>query len=388
MKKTIPLATDTITKTELLELAEWLQSGSRLTKGMLTSEFETKFAEYLNIKHSIFVNSGSSANLLMIYALMESGRLKNKKVVAPAVSWVTTVSPLMQFGFDICLCDCDKNNLGLSLKHFEAICAKEKPALAVIVDVLGHANQISEIMNICEKYNIILLEDSCEALGSVHNNKMLGTFGLCGSFSFYYGHHISTIEGGAVVTDDTELYNIMLSIRSHGWSRDVDTDVHNSWKSEYEIDEFRDLYTFYYPGFNLRSSDLNAFLGISQLKKMELIVNKRNQNYEIYAGNLQGYWQQKSDTSPVSSFAYGVIVDNTLDTYKYLKTKNIETRPLICGSIGRHPFWIKKYGKLFLKNADIVHDYGLYLPNNYNIGKDEIEYICDSFKKIASAKNF
>ena len=140
-----------------------------------------------------------------------------------------------------------------------------------MVNVLGQPNNTEEIKKLCKKYNVILLEDSCEALGTVLNGKKLGTAGLASSFSFYYGHHISTIEGGMVVTDNFELYNIMLSIRSHGWSRDLNKNFQNKLTKKYEVDVFRNLYTFYYPGYNFRSTDLNAFLGIKQLKKINKI---------------------------------------------------------------------------------------------------------------------
>ena len=212
--------------------------------------------------------------------------------------------------------------------------------------------------------------------------------GKAGSFSFYYGHHISTIEGGMVVTDDTYLYNLMLSLRSHGWGRDVQPEYHEKWKKKYNIDEVRDLYTFYYPGFNLRSTDFNAFLGLSQLKKIDKLVHKRKENFDIYRSNLKDFWSQRSDAEILSSFAYGVIIENRLEVYRHLKKNNIETRPLICGNIGRHPFWIKKLGEVRLPMADIIHDNGLYLPNHYNIGKEEIDFICDKFKEVARPYNF
>lgn len=384
----IVLAENTIENYELDNLCEWIRKGNKLTKGLVTLEFEKEFARYLGTKHAIFVNSGSSANMLMINSLSESNSLKNKTVIAPAVSWVTTVSPLMQLQFDIKLCDCDKNNLGLDIECFEKLCKEYKPSLVILVHVLAHPNDLKRILKICDKYDVIALEDSCEALGSVYKGKKLGSIGRVGSFSFYYGHHISTIEGGMVVTDDTYLYNVMLSLRSHGWGRDVELEYHEKWKKEYSIDEVRDLYTFYYPGFNLRSTDLNAFLGLSQLKKIDNLVNKRKENFDIYNSNLKDFWAQNSDAEVLSSFAYGVIIENRLEVYKHLKNNNIETRPLICGSIGRHPFWIQKLGEVRLSMADIIHDNGLYLPNHYNIGKEEIDFICDKFKEVARPYNF
>jgi len=387
MKK-YSLAQDTISKKEIVSLTKWLLKDNQLTKGGLTVEFEKKFSKFINSKYSIFVNSGSSANLLMLSALLESGRLKNKKAIVAAVSWVTTVTPFMQLNFDIDLCDCDVNNLGVDLDHFEYLCKKNKPSIAMMVNVLGHPNDIYKIKKICKKYDVILLEDSCEALGTMLDKKKIGTHGLSSSFSFYYGHHISTIEGGMVITEDFDLYNIMLSIRSHGWSRDIHKRAKKKLLKEYKVDEFRDLYTFYYPGYNLRSTDLNAFLGLGQLKKLNKICQVRFNNFKAYEKNLSNFWCQKSSSNFISSFAYGTLVKNRTQVYEYLKKFNIETRPLICGNIGRHPFWVKKYGNCILKNADIVHEFGLYLPNHYNLSRNDIFFISQKFKEIAVPKFF
>ena len=180
----------------------------------------------------------------------------------------------------------------------------------------------------------------------------------------------------------------MLSIRSHGWSRDIDLNIKNNLKKKYKIDDFKDLYTFYYPGYNMRSSDLNAFLGLQQLKKLDKICNVREKNFYIYKNNLTNFWCQNSSANFISSFAYGTIVQNRLEVYKHLKKFNIESRPLICGNIGRHPFWIDEYGVKNFKNADIIHDYGLYLPNNYNLNKRDIIYISNKFKEVAVPKFF
>jgi CDP-6-deoxy-D-xylo-4-hexulose-3-dehydrase len=386
----IRLAENTITHEELLALSEWIPNSPQLTKGPLVIEFEKKFASFTGTKHCVMVNSGSSANLLMAYSLLEGNYLKNKKVVVPAISWITTLSPFLQFGFDVLLCDSNNVNLGLDTQKLEEIFIKEKPALLILVHVLAHLNDMEEINRLCEKYDVILIEDACEALGTSDvNGKKAGNLSLAGSFSFYYGHHISTIEGGAVTTNDTKLYNLMLSIRSHGWSRDVDSNFKEEWKKEFSIDDVREFYTFYYPGFNLRSTDLNAFIGISQLDKMEEIIKVRENNYNLYNKFLEGkYWKQESKYSELSSFAYGTIVENRMEVFNHLKKNNIEVRPLICGSMGKQPFWIKKYGHTPLEVADVIHDYGLYLPNHLYLDEEKIKFVCDKFKEVAVPKFF
>ena len=383
-QKPILLAEDTISQAELRELSKWILAGNRLTKSEETLAFESEFSDWIGSRHAVYTNSGSSSNLLMIYALKVAGMLRNKKAIAPAVSWVTTVSPLIQFGFDVALCDCDPINLGLDLNHLEHLCKTERPSLLILVHVLGHANHMAEIQEICDRYDVILLEDSCEALGSTYAQKNLGTHGVAGSFSFYYGHHISTIEGGMVVTDDSNLHQIMLSLRSHGWSRDLSLERRDALTTENGVDSFRNLYTFYYPGFNLRSTDLQAFIGRSQLHKIDEIIDIREQNFQLYNQALPEYFTQESKTERLSSFAYGTYIENRLDVYESLKKKDIECRPLICGNIARHPFWMNMYGASDLQNADKVHDYGIYLPNHHNLSGNDVAYITEAFSEIAN----
>lgn len=377
-KYRIPLIRDTINAEDLKKLSQWLLGNPRLTKGGLTKQFEEEWSRWNGNKYSVFVNSGSSANLLMVYALMAAGKLKNKKAVVPAISWVTTVAPFMQFGLEPFLCDCDEKNLGLNVEHFEKICREEKPAVAILVHVLAHPNHLEQILEICRKYDVILLEDCCEAHGSQYRGKKVGNFGLMGSFSFYFGHHMSTIEGGMVVTDDEDLYNVLLSLRSHGWARDLQPEYAKRFKEKYQIDDFRDRYVFYYPGFNLRSADLNAFLGLEQLKRLNVIVQKRFANYLRYKKNLEGHcWVQESEGDPLSAFAFGQVADNLNETVAVLEKSLIETRPLICGSIGEQPFWIEKYGKQILPGATKIHHHGFYVPCYQDLKEEEIDEVCD-----------
>ena len=383
MGRSIRLAEDTITMDELSALSDWMLAGHRLTKAEETVKFEDQFSTWIGSRHAVFVNSGSSANLLMIAALDQAGMLRNRRAVAASVSWVTTVSPLLQLGFETRLCDCDPVNLGLDLGHLEHLFQTHQPSLLILVHVLGHANHMREIAKLCERYDVILLEDSCEALGSEFSNRKLGTLGIAGSFSFYYGHHISTIEGGMVVTDDDDLHQMMLSLRSHGWSRDLSPERRDALTAKHNIDEFRNLYTFYHAGFNLRSTDLQARLGQSQLNKIDDIIQIRERNFGAYATALPDYFAQASDSSPLSSFAYGTMIENRLETFERLRAEDIECRPLICGNIARHPFWLESQGAADLPNADKVHDQGLYLPNHQNLSLADIDRIAEVFKSVA-----
>ncbi len=382
--KSYKLAYNTIGESEYKSMISFLKQRKYLNQSKITDKFQKNFSKFLKINHSIFVNSGSSANLLIAQTLLEGKFIKNKTVVLPAVSWSTTVSPYIQLEYKIILCDCDKENLGLSITHLEKICKKHNPGLVKVVNVLGHSNDFKRIEKLKRKYNFQIIEDNCESLGSFTGKKFLGTFGLASSHSFYFGHHISTIEGGMVSTNNRNFYNIALSIRAHGWSRDVEKKFKIKLEKKYKVDEFTSLFTFYYTGFNIRSTDFNANIGIEQLKKIKKIAIKRNQNFNRYKKNLKDFWKQSSDLKINSSFGYATFIKNRLEVYKYLKSKNIESRPLICGNMAQQPFlYKKKLSFQNLSNSNFIHKYGIYLPNHYNLGNEDVDFIANEFKKKA-----
>ena len=201
----IKLVNDTINNDDIDQLINWLKTYPRLTKGQLTLDLETKWSKWLGTNYSVFCNSGSSANLLMLWTLVEANRInKNSKVVVPSAAWATDLSPVIQLGMTPILCDINLNDLSVDLNHLEEIFKTSKPEVLLLVSVLGLVPNMERIVKLCEDYNVILLEDTCESMGSKlnigHNPAMkkLGTFGLMSSFSTYFGHHISTIEGGFV----------------------------------------------------------------------------------------------------------------------------------------------------------------------------------------------
>ena len=378
----IKLAYDTISDSEISSLCEWLKTSPRLTKGELTEEYERLWSKKIGCEYSVFVNSGSSALLIAVYSLIESGALKmGDTVIVPALSWATDLSPVVQLGLKPVLCDCNLTDLSVDVNHLKELAATEEAKALILVSVLGLVPEMDEIVEFCEEQNIIMIEDACESLGSSYKNKKLGNFGKMSCFSTYYGHHLSTIEGGMVCTDDEDIFNLLKSLRSHGWDRDMSSKHSSILKQKFSVDnDFESQYKFYHLGFNLRSTDLQAFLGINQLKRFDEIVGKRNDNYALYREAFtNSTWAppKSTDDKYISSFAYPVIHPNRTEIVKKLKENNIETRPLICGSLGKQPFWTKNYGEVSLKNADYVDDYGFYLPNNHQITTEDINYIKD-----------
>lgn len=380
----IPLVKDTITKSDIDNLIEWLKTYPKLTKGDVTIEFEKQFANFIGTKYSVFVNSGSSANLLMLYSLIISNKLKNKKIVVPSISWATDLAPVIQLGLEPILVDCNLNNLAVDLNHLEEIFKNENPSAIILVSVLGLCPDMKEIINLCLQYNVILIEDNCESLGTKNNDIVLGSYGLMSSFSLYFGHHLSTIEGGMICTNDKETYNILKMLRSHGWDRDLDQETQKKYRDKINVDKFNSLYKFYIPGFNFRATDLQAFIGIEQLKKANDVFKIREHNFNFYQENLiNNYWKPKTKKEDfICNFCYPIIHPKREEIVNKLTELNVEVRPLISGSMGYQPMYSERYGELSLKNSDIVHNFGMYVPNNQDITKDEILIICKTINQI------
>ena len=320
----------------------------------------------------------------MLWALVEANRInKDAKVVVPSAAWATDLSPVIQLGMTPILCDINLKNLSVDLNHLETIFKETKPEVLLLVSVLGLVPDMQKINELCNKYNVILLEDTCESMGSKWENKKLGTFGLMSSFSTYFGHHISTIEGGFVSTNDKELYEILKSIRSHGWDRDSSPEYSKQLRNQWETSNFDALYTFYHSGFNLRSTDLQAFIGLGQIDKLDDICKKRNKNFKIYQQELSSIRPYINECSQnfISNFAYPVISENRDSIVAVLQKENIEVRPMICGSMGTQPFYIKEYGKKELPNASIIDKWGFYIPNHPGLSKEDIIKISNIIKE-------
>lgn len=374
-----PLAKETITEVEIQRLIEWLKKYPRLTKGELTVEFEKKWAEYIGTKYSVFVNSGSSANLLMIYALKELGKL-NGKVIVPSVGWVTTISPLLQFGIEPVMVDADKKTFGIDLEQTEFLLKTEDISAIIFVQVLGVPHYKEELLRLSKKYNVPLLEDGCAALGSSYEDgTMVGQVGDMSTFSFYFGHQFSTIEGGMINTDDEDLYHMLLMLRSHGWGKDLPNDLYKQLMEKNDIDPFHEPFTFLIPGFNLRSTDLQAFIGLRQVEKADWISEMRTENHIEYAKQLDGHFEfQDWGNDNPCSISFGALAESKehrKEVVNRLVENNIETRIFSAGNLGLHPFWVNRYGEFHGEVADKIHSRGFFLPNYPELEIDDIYYI-------------
>ena len=379
----IKLVSDTIDKNDIKRLVNWLSQDEIpiLTKNRVTLEFENKWSNKIGISNTCYVNSGSSAILLALAAVKQSGRLRNNKVIAPTLSWATDVSSPMLLGMEVELCDCNLTDLSIDINHFKKIVREQRPSVLILVSVLGLVPNMKEIVDICKENDIFILEDVCESMGSKYQDQYLGTFGDVSVFSLFYGHHLSTIEGGLICTDNEEISDLMYSMRSHGWGRDWSKEKQEEYKNKYGISDFDFLYSFFYPGFNLRATDLQAYIGLSQIDKLDSFANKRQENFQYYHKNINNTLLNLDNplTNFVSNFAYPVVSKNRNEIVKNLVSSGIETRPLIAGSMANKPFWKGRSDNM--PNSELIDKFGFYVPNNQDLKAEDMEKICKIINK-------
>ena len=383
MKSEYKMAVDTIDQNDLNDLIDWLKTGPFLTQGKLVEQFQQEWADWLGSTYGIFVNSGSSANLLMYYTLLASEELRNRKVIVPAISWATTVAPAIQLGFEPIMCDVEMDTFGIDPVALEKLLIEHDPASVIIVHVLGCPSNMEAILALKKKYNFKLMEDACAATGSTYDGKKVGTFGELGSYSFFFGHHVSTIEGGMVCSDSSDYNDLMRQLRSHGWAKDLSAEAEAKQANRYEVDGFNRPFTFYYPGFNIRASDLNARIGLSQMKKVDTVCERRIANHKVYQERLtpdHGFTLQHSDRSVICSIACVALAESDEHRARViaaLNKYNVETRPLGGGNMSRQPYWESRYGATDFVNADRIANSAFQLPTHPFHSTDDIRDICE-----------
>ena len=376
------------------KLCDFILSAKQLSMGTKCLEFESQFSKYQKRKYSVFFNSGSSANLALIQSLINLGELQPKdKIGFSALTWATNVMPLLQLNLSPVPIDVSLENLNACSNNLLEVLKKTKLEALFITNLLGFSGDLDKISKICREKGIILLEDNCESLGSELNNTRLGNFGLASTCSFYVGHHMSTIEGGVVCTDNKEIYDMLLMVRSHGWDRNLDSDKKDYLRRKNGIDDFYSRYTFYVSGYNLRPTEISAFLGLEQLRYMDLINKIRNKNFKefdkIAKSNLKFQKLNLSHMNFISNFAYPLVCKK-METFRQYRQKfehnNVEIRPIVGGSIVEQPFFKEylKKNKLHFNcpNAKKIHQLGFYIPNNPELTENEKKMICSLLKDI------
>ena len=395
----IPLNKNTIGNAEKRALNKVFDSGY-MTMGKITKKFERAFAQHLGVKHAIYVNSGSSANLLAFSAIQDNDKFRKTsfdqkflkqgdEIIVPAVTWSTSIWPISQIGAKSVFVDSDPKTLQMNISAIKKAISKKTKAICM-VHVLGNGGYIEEVKEICRKKKIWLIEDTCESLGVKKKNKYLGTFGDIGTYSFYFSHHITTVEGGMIVTNNDYIANKIYSLRSHGWTRDM----FNAKEYENQFPEIDPRFLFVNVGYNLRSTDMNASIGLVQLKKLEKFNQKRheigkawNKAFNHLKKNELIQPMEITKGTKASWFGFPVICKTRKmrdDLRKHLEKNGIETRPIICGNMTKQP-GIKniKYrisGKL--SGADTIMDRGIFWGSSPDMTKSEVNYVIKVVNKF------
>lgn len=367
-----------------------VMESNQYTMGDKVQKFEQVFNHYTGSTYCVMVNSGSSANLLMVASLFykkENPLKKGDEVIVPAVSWPTTYYPLYQYGLKLKFVDIDINTLNFDIEALKsAITDRTKAIFAV--NLLGNSNEFEKILSLIKDKNIYLLEDNCESLGATYQGKQLGTIGLMGSYSSFFSHHIATMEGGLICTDDEELYHILLSIRSHGWTRHLPKENRLCRKSD---DLFEESFRFILPGYNVRPIEMMGAIGIEQMKKLPSFIDNRRENakyfIEIFSNDKRFYIQKEIGNSSWFGFSFIIKPEVMIDRKRIIKllmTNNIDTRPIVTGNFAKN-----KVVEYFdceihntLTNASLLDTNGFFVGNHQFDIKDKIAYLKRVLEKL------
>ena len=387
------LASSTWDSKEIEAIQEVIESDI-YSMGKKVKSYESDFANYIGSNFAIMTSSGSTANLLMIAAMFftkdKSRRLKRgDEIIVPAVSWSTTYFPLQQYGLKVKFVDIDRDTLNIDLEKLKsAITNKTKAILAV--NLLGNPNDFTKIQNlICER-NIILLEDNCESLGASLNEKKAGTFGLMGTFSSFFSHHIATMEGGCVVTDDEEIYHILLSIRAHGWTRNLPKEnMVSGIKSD---DPFEEAFKFVLPGYNVRPLEMSGAIGIEQLKKLPSLIEVRRKNADFFVNLFSShpFIQIQKEVGQSSWFGFSLVLNEKSPISRKalvsLLDKNaIECRPIVTGNFLKNTEVLEFFDYEVSGNMDsanLIDKNGLFVGNHHIDITENIKALHDLLSSI------
>lgn len=384
---TYKISYDTWGKEETVSIKKVLDSGY-YSMGKKVTQFENLFAKKIGSKYAVMTNSGSSANLLGVASqfFLKKNKLKRgDEVIVPALGWSTTYSPLWQFGLKLKIIDINVEDLNIDINILKKAITK-KTKMICVVNILGIPANLKAIKALCKKNNIIFYEDNCESLGANIENKMTGTFGNFSSHSFFFSHHISTIEGGMITTDIKEVYDLLKSLRAHGWTRDLDS---NNKIYTKKLSDFEEAYKFVLPGYNLRPNEINAAIGITQLAKLNNMIKIRRKNLNVFE-----HYFKKDDRFLIpntkyfsSSFAFPMIIKNNRnklrdEIFKKLKKNKIEYRLIAGGNFTEHPyskyFDYSIFGKTSV--AKKIHNDGFCIGNS---SKDLSKEIANLYKVLS-----
>jgi len=357
------------------------------TMGKHVAQYEQDFANFFGSKYALMVSSGSTANLLMIASLFftKNSKLKLKRgdeIIVPVVSWSTTYFPLQQYGLKVKFVDIDRNTLNMDLNQLEAAITDKTRAI-LSVNLLGNPNDYNRMNEIIAGRDIFILEDNCESMGATLDGKQAGTFGVMGTYSSFFSHHIATMEGGCVVTDDEELYHILLCIRAHGWTRNLPKFNHVS--GEKSDDLFEESFKFMLPGYNARPLEMSGALGIEQLKKLPRFIATRQKNAKLFQSLFANhpYIDIQRETGASSWFGFSLVLKENspysrAELVKLLVKNGVECRPIVTGNFLKNTQVLEYFDYEVagsVANAEYIDEHGLFVGNHQNDIEAEIKLL-------------
>lgn len=386
-----PLATASWDEAEYAAIQRVVESG-RFTMGPLVAQFERDFAAQVGAEHAVMVNSGSSANLLVIAAAILNPEIDlnpGDEVLVPAVSWATTYYPLQQYGLRLKFIDIDVDTLNMDLDLAEAaITPRTKAVFAV--NILGNPNDFGRLQQIATDHGLSIFEDNCESLGAVFEGKQAGTFGLMGTYSTFFSHHISTMEGGVITTDDERLRQTLTSLRAHGWIRELPD---KNFVHDKTGDPFQDSFCFVLPGYNVRPVEMSGAIGIEQVKKIPTIIEERRRNGSHWVEVMSAleHVRLQRETGESSWFGFSMVLEGPLagrrrEVGAELSRAGIESRPIVAGNFTRNPAmkYLDAEVPAALPAADKIHFDGLFVGNRHYETRDSIDVLGEVLESLSS----
>ena len=387
----IPLMRNAFTKEKetCLQLSKFIESIPKLSMGEKCKQFEQEFAKYQGRKYCVLVNSGGSANFLLLQSLKNLGRLVEGDGIAfSSLTWSTNVMPIIQQGFKPIPIDCSKDTLNVMSDKLEEAIKEHNISAFFSTNVLGFCGDLDEIRDVCVSNGVLFIEDNCEALGTELCGIKTGNFGLASTFSFFVAHHMSTIEGGIIATDDYELYIMLTMCRANGWDRNLSKDIQQALRKKYNIkSEFQSKYAFYDLGFNFRPTEITGFLGLEQLKYLKESLSIRQKNYKDIRQTIQNNQDLLNvdlhDISFIPAFSTPIIAKTPQLKEKYVERfkDKVEIRPLIAGNMTKQPYWVK-YGleDYNLIGTDFLHENSFYFGNYQELTQEDLSVIKELLK--------
>lgn len=380
-----PLINDNITEEDKKVMSDFILNTNRFTNGPKVREFEEAWSQWLGVDYSVMVGSGAAANYITTSIVRE---LKGSggEIIVPTIGWVSDISSVINTGFTPVFIDVELETMALSVERLVKAITPETKAI-VLVHALGFNGLNDELIELAKKHDLILIEDCCEAHGATHKNQKVGSVGDMSCFSFYFGHHITTIEGGMVCTNDPETYQLARMFRSHGMTREASEEV----QARYASDDLNPLFTFAVPGYNMRSTEINAVLGLEQIKRLDYNIEMRQNNLATWLKHLDSkMYYTDFDVTGNSNFALPLLVRavrvNMADVTQVLESAGVEYRLGTAGGgnqarqpyLKKHPFRIA--GPLRLSN--FIHEQGLYVGNHTDLTEDQIIQLCKELNNV------